>query len=536
MSLVHPTHRAGAIGADTASTQEAQLQILNEIARIATLDIDLRPMLQRITDAIAKHFGWEFVTLSVLDPERDEFVCEAKTSAAETNITLGYRSPLGSGVVGEVAATGHAVVVDDVRQHGNYVEVMSGARSEICTPIRHKGQVVAILNIESRKLAAFTSQLPLLETIAEQIGGAIANATLYEQLKARARLLEMLSEISRTALEETDIRGVLVRTSEYIHRNFEVEVVSILMHRRDEGTYEETAHAGTSTAEIGTTLPVTSGIAGRAIRTAETQLVIDVRSDPEYYEVNAAVVSELAIPVRFKDQVLAALNLETRSADLFTPTTVRAFEALANQIAGAINLAQALQQLEEAKEGAELANHELATMVEFLERKSSDDGLTGVKNRLHFDHQFKIEWRRAARTGACMSLLMVDVDHFKPYNDTLGHQAGDECLQKIARTLNDAVRRAGDMVARIGGEEFAVLMIGTDVNAAREFADMLRQSVAAMNIPHPDPVSGGMLTISIGVATQHARGDEEGAAELLRQADTALYKAKRAGRNRVVVY
>ena len=123
-----------------------QLEVLNEVARIATLDVELRPMLQRITDTLARKFGWEFVALITTDQQENTFLCEALTSAVPTSIYVGYRRPLGSGVVGQVAATGAALLLDDVTTFPNYVETMAGARSEICVPVTHHGRLVAVLS------------------------------------------------------------------------------------------------------------------------------------------------------------------------------------------------------------------------------------------------------------------------------------------------------------------------------------------------------------------------------------------------------
>ena len=178
----------------TGPDSERKLAILNEIARIALEDIELQPMLQRITDALARSFEWEFVALIRVDAERGKFVCEALSSSRDTEVHVGYSRPLGSGVVGEVAATGAALVLDDVHECRNYVETLPGAMSEICVPVKHLGQVVALLNIESTRPSAFRGQLGLLETVADQVSGAIASARLYADLELSNRRLKEANE------------------------------------------------------------------------------------------------------------------------------------------------------------------------------------------------------------------------------------------------------------------------------------------------------------------------------------------------------
>lgn len=353
---------------------EPELELLNEVARIATLDLELRPMMQRITDVLSRKFDWEFIALITIDAEGVSFVCDAVTSARPTTIHVGYSRTLGSGVVGHVAATAEPMLIDDVRDVPFYVETMPGAMSEVCVPVRHRGRTVAIMNLESTRIGAFRGQLPLLMTVADQIAGAIANAHQYRELQL---VNEKLAETSRQ------------------------------------------------------------------------------------------------------------LELKTKA-------------------------------LEEA-------NEHLARAIETLHHISTQDGLTGVSNRRHFDETLSLEWRRATRSGNHLSLLMLDIDHFKTFNDTAGHQAGDDCLRLVATMLRESLQRATDIVARYGGEEFAILLPETDEEHARATAQMLCERIAKR----------GMVTVSVGVATI-IPSRESTIEQLIRCADDALYEAKRLGRNRVV--
>lgn len=451
-------------------------------------------MLQRITDTLLRKFDCQFIALVSIDPERQAFVCEALSSAVDTAVHVGYSRALGSGVVGEVAASGRPALIDDVQTWPNYVETMPGTRAELCVPVKHHGRIVAILNLESTRPAAFRGQLELLETVADQISGAIASAQLYEELQQRARLMQLMSEVSRTALQATDLEELLERIVEYIRRHFPIEP-SIVLY---------------------------DGVAGDDVP-RETRLT-----------------SDLVVPIRFHHTILGALNLRTTSGDVFTPANVLAFEAFADQVAGAIHmasvnerLADATRQLETKTRALEDANVHLAKAVETLHQISSQDGLTDVANRRHFDETLVLEWRRAARTNAPLSLLMLDIDFFKAFNDSAGHQAGDECLRRVAQTLRDTLQRAADLVARYGGEEFAILLPETDEEHAQRLASLLRERVSALQIEHRSSPFAH-VTVSIGVASiVPSRDNGTGAQQLLGAADAALYEAKRQGRNRV---
>lgn len=169
-----------------------------------------------------------------------------------------------------------------------------------------------------------------------------------------------------------------------------------------------------------------------------------------------------------------------------------------------------------------------------LTRLSAVDGLTGIANRRRFDESLLREWRRASRTGVPVSLLVADVDYFKPFNDNYGHQVGDECLKAVARTLELKLRRPTDLVARYGGEEFAAILPETSIEGALAVAEVMREGIEALAITHRFSGVARVVTISVGVATiTPERGDEGGFVDLIKTADDALYRAKKLGRNRV---
>lgn len=176
----------------------------------------------------------------------------------------------------------------------------------------------------------------------------------------------------------------------------------------------------------------------------------------------------------------------------------------------------------------------LHDQVDALETLSSTDALTGLANRRHFDERLNLELGRMARRSARLSLLLVNVDHFKLYNDHYGHPKGDEILQQLGHLLQHCGRQQ-DLAARIGGEEFALLLPDTDAAGACALSDKIRQALEALNLVHAKSPTSPKLTVSIGVATWSSVRDG-GAAELIAQADKALYAAKHQGRNRTCVY
>ncbi|GAA4248491.1 diguanylate cyclase [Azospirillum formosense] len=182
---------------------------------------------------------------------------------------------------------------------------------------------------------------------------------------------------------------------------------------------------------------------------------------------------------------------------------------------------------------ARVRNHLLLKrQTDLLRTLSFNDGLTGIANRRRFDEVMLREWRRCGRAQLPLSLIMLDVDQFKPYNDHYGHQAGDECLRAVAQLLAEQMMRPGDLTARYGGEEFVCLLPETDEDGAVQVAERLRRTVAERRLPHAVSHVADHITISLGVATARPVLDDT-PDRLTQLADGLLYEAKRGGRNRV---
>ncbi|SDM29171.1 diguanylate cyclase domain-containing protein [Halarsenatibacter silvermanii] len=185
------------------------------------------------------------------------------------------------------------------------------------------------------------------------------------------------------------------------------------------------------------------------------------------------------------------------------------------------------KELEETTRKLQKANKE-------LERLASLDGLTGLANRRLFDEMLEKEWERARRKQNQLGLLMMDIDHFKYYNDAYGHQKGDDCLRKLAGKMSELLYRPGDTAARYGGEEFAAILPDTDEEGIKEVAERIRKGIKDMKLEHRDSPVSPYVTVSIGAAyaeiCENAEPDR-----LVKTADKALYRAKEKGRDRVEV-
>ena len=173
---------------------------------------------------------------------------------------------------------------------------------------------------------------------------------------------------------------------------------------------------------------------------------------------------------------------------------------------------------------------------DLLEMLASIDGLTEIPNRRYFDEHFAREWRRSVRSGLPLSVLLIDIDYFKRYNDNYGHQKGDECLKKVASALVNNCQRGSDFIARYGGEEFVAVLPGSEEDTAMALANKLCRVIRELNIPHIDSPIAEHITISIGATTFNGDNNDSCEMALIENADKAMYQAKKAGRNGAVFH
>jgi len=196
---------------------------------------------------------------------------------------------------------------------------------------------------------------------------------------------------------------------------------------------------------------------------------------------------------------------------------------------------RALQRID-AMHGKQLEmSRDLAAANRELEKLSHQDGLTGIANRRYFDGYLSTEVRRAAREHQPLSLILSDVDQFKAFNDCYGHQAGDDCLRRVAAALSSAGRRPADVAARYGGEEFAMVLPGTDLDGAVDVAQSVSRVIGSLAIPHARSPVSKSVTLSQGIVSLTPE-KESPPEDLIQRADQALYQAKQQGRNRFVVF
>lgn len=333
--------------------------------------------------------------------------------------------------------------------------------------------------------------------------------SLKAELETRVGELQILYDLARTITSTLELNEVLARIAQVVPKQLKVPKFSIML-LNGEGLLEVLKAFPANVGSEGLTFSVGEGICGHAAATRKDVYVPDLEIDGSFRIRGGAGARGrgclLAVPMVHGDELLGVLNFERPEKADFSAEEIEFFTAVAGQAAMAV-------------QNARLHEQTVALSV--------TDPLTGIPNRRYLFQQLDAEIVRANRFGTQLSVLMIDIDHFKHLNDTAGHSAGDEVLKQVSSILRNTVRKV-DTVARYGGEEFLVLLPQTDAAAAYALAERVRQRLA-------EALAGyGGVTCSIGLITAEV-GEEVDFEHLYVLADHALYRAKEGGRNRCEV-
>ena len=352
----------------------------------------------------------------------------------------------------------------------------------------------------------------LLEQLATQVGIAIAQGQLYEQTRRQAQREQAFNQVIQAIRTSLDLETIFSTATEEVCKLLQAERTVICRYLPEEKLWRNVADFHLSSdlpSALGLEVPDEDNEIADRLKQRQIFQIDDARQCAETYNQNYARIfpgSWLMVPLHFGSVLWGSLGLIRNQKNTpWQAWEVELADAIANQLAIAIQQSELYQQLEQ-----------LATL----------DGLTQIANRRYFDQYLDQEWKRSQREQISLSLLLLDVDHFKLYNDTYGHQAGDECLQKVAKAIRESLKRSSDLVARYGGEEFVVLLPNTKTEGAIQVAQDIHHSIQQLAIEHSRSSVSQFVTVSIGISTTIPKPNSRFEA-LVSRADLALYEAKR---------
>lgn len=441
-------------------------------------------------------------------------------------VAVGMALALGAGVVALVIRVVHATLV---RRMSSLVEAMSKAEEGdflARVPIEGDDELARLSTAFNQMLAAITNlrvsmidQDRELKLASEKLHLQEALTEKSTQLERRLAERRMLFDALSTSTSSLSLDDVLTAIALSAGEGLGLREFAILL--REEETPDFTVRAAFGFADASKVLGLRrhagEGVSGEVARTGMAIVIPDVAKDDRYLSYSGLVDrvgSFVCVPARWRGEVIALLDFTRAETGAFSATDVALFNALGEVAAHAIGNAR---------------------LFERVQRMSLTDELTSVANRRYLEERLEMEFERATRFGQSLSVLFLDIDHFKMLNDREGHLAGDTILKDVAQILRTTVRKL-DTVARYGGEELVVLLPKTDRAEALIVANKIREKIQTEMAGRPE-VGGqptATLTVSIGVATYPS--DATDAETLLSRSDQALYAAKNAGRNRVIAW
>ena len=481
-----------------------KIAILYDASQAVLSTFDLDEVLAKILDILRDYFHLQNAAILLFDKPAREFYVRAQVEWDPDHAKV--RLPLGKGLIGCSGKLKRPIYAPDVSKEPRYISGNPVTRCELSIPLMVREEVVGVLDCQSDKLDAFDQEtIDLLTLFSTQASIALQNAELYTLEQRKATQLEAVNAIARQSTAVLELSELMDNVCHVIVKSFDVEHVAILLKEDDKLALR--AHAGrlTVTMPIGSLLPAGAGLCGRALLTGKTVLENDVTAVIGYVAGVKEAEAEMCIPLIAFGETLGVLVLDSSTTGTFHDEDVHTLESVADMCATAIQNAHYFERVRQ---------------MAYL------DGLTGIFNRRFFELRIMQEIERANRYDLALSVIMMDIDHFKRINDEFGHLLGDEVLKQISRLFSQHLRKP-DVLCRFGGEEFAILLPETTGDSALAAAEKLRQIVGSYPFPGiPRPV-----TFSAGVAEFPRNGRTRD--ELVQAADAALYCSKQGGRDRV---
>ena len=492
-----------------SNRQLRELKVLYEIAQAGTYATDLDVFVEQAMQLLEQTFQPALdYGIGLIEPGKELIRIFTSYQHRQDELALS----IDEGVIGCVISTGFPARISDVNEVPGYQSFYPGLSSQLCVPMKTGERIIGIVLVESDCRNAFDDEDErLMLTIASQLATIIEKLRLYQEMKQDAErwsvIYQATKDISASLEPEQVFQSIYQAAQQMIPCDtFYISIVD----EKDQEVRDVYVMEGDRRYPV-ERYPINAGLTGYVVTEDKTLHYNDFNYDQP--EIEPIVVAELMtrsiiiVPLRVKGKVIGALSVQSAMPNAYSTADREMLELMASQAAVAID---------NARLHAE------------VNRLAMIDSLTEVYNRRHFFRVATLEFSRARRYQDPLTAIMLDIDHFKKVNDLFGHAIGDQVLKSVADRSNQ-ILRSSDIIGRYGGEEFAILLVKSDLNIGLMVAERIRNHVSQMAIDSGSRQK--MVTISLGVASI-----DDGCLDiddLLARADQALYAAKRDGRNRV---
>jgi diguanylate cyclase (GGDEF)-like protein len=493
-----------------AHRRSEELRLLNQIGQAVSSTLNADELLHVLHQEVRKLLDARNFYIALCDEERGEISFELEM---EDGVYLPKRRRQPTNALTEfVLESGRPLLLkhgsSEFRAEHGMSSTGPPSRCWLGVPILLHNRAIGVMAVQSteREEAYDEAHVEVLKTLAAQAAIALENSRLFGAERRRHQHLSFLNHVARIATSTMNSDEMLVEIAGEIQRNLEYDHISIGLLDYETKDIEVKAVGGLEPGVVGRRIPLGAGILGRVAHSG--QMALESALPPglagETLLENARSV--FCLPITYGRQALGVLNVESSHEYAFPAEDVILLRTLADQLAAALHNALVFRR---------------------LQQQAITDGLTGLKTRRFFDEALQGEWKRSLRSMRSFSLILMDLDHFKPVNDRLGHLEGDLVLVRLGKILEQRCRRS-NVVARYGGDEFIILMPEAGTEQAHILAERLRLWISE------DPaMSVHGLTASFGLATYPLHGNST--AEMIQAADAGMYLAKSRGGNNVAV-
>lgn len=491
-----------------------QMEIIRKIGQVVIQRFDLRKFLDDAVRLIWEIFGYFHVSFLIYEKRSEQLELAAFAGEPVRDVSVGHKLSAKEGICGYVARSGRYCLCNDTTKETRTLELLTGTKSELALPVEFDGKVMGVLNIESTKLNQFeTTDAEIFTKITGQIACTMMNAELYQQKSAAHNLLMSLNSLGREINATFDLKKILSTVIQKLPVCVGCRLCSVFFHYPEQNKLVLMAHNLPDPRPEGECLLLSTGenilmtrviSLKRSIFVNNIETELEIQNRPRY-----ETKSFLNILIRDGERTIGVLNLTDKlDCGRFRTEEFHLIHSFGEHLSNAIVNSEKYQKILEL---------------------SITDGLTGLYVHRYFQETIDKEVYRSSRYDAPLSLIMMDFDNFKQFNDQYGHQIGDIILREVALLIRRETRTA-DVACRYGGEEFGIILPSTPLVEASMIAGRLREKIAN----HAVKVGKMTLriTVSVGVCEYQPETDKD---DFVKQADLALLKAKSAGKDRVVV-